>query len=144
MMVHLTESQVKEIADLSFACSQAERAAGLNYYGSSWPRWLSVREMGEWLELVDPEPERKLISAVTRLADEALVDLQALIWFGRGDHDWQGCLDKAQNFPGWERSGCVQYILSKRLKRDLTAALKKLDRRAHGARKVTNTAEDSV
>jgi hypothetical protein len=99
--------------------------------------------MSELLELVDPEPERKLISAVNRLADEALVELQALIWFGRGDDDWQGCLDDAQNYPGWERSGCVQYVLSKALGRYLTAALKKLERCAHAARKVTPTAEDS-
>lgn len=146
MMAHLTEGQVKEIVYLSFACTQAERAARLKYYGYLEPRPMPLREIREWLELVDPEPERKLISAVNRLTDDALVELQTLIWFGRGDDDWQGCLDKAQNFRGWERSECVQYVLSKSLGRCLTKALKKLDQCAHAVRKVPATVpeDDSV
>jgi hypothetical protein len=103
MLKHLTKEDVFEVIELAEA-----------YRGKDKPGFLHIpsSEADQLVkEILTGIPERKrLATKVESLRPSALLELQALMWLGRGDvaETFDGCLEYGKKNKS---SGTVQYIV---------------------------------
>jgi hypothetical protein len=122
---HLTTELVCDVIDLAvgrYAESFAE-----DYYEKPWP----LTEPPPWRfinfgELPDEPPprryfDRRLRARLRGLPEPTLIELTALMWFGRGDGSWWYCLAHAKRTS--RGAGEIDYLAGKPLDEYLPAAL---------------------
>jgi len=128
MLLHLTPSLIREIATLKREARRDSEAMS-EYLDIGQPGgWLTMKDLqkiGDHQDDLRGADARRLRALATAMPEPALIELTALMLFGRGnDGDLDRCRRIAtQNSRG---AGEVDYVLAKPLDEYLPRALEKL------------------
>jgi len=129
MLEHLTVAQVREIIAAHAAASR-DYSAMSDYLGigtarPSLGRSLTERDLVKALQHSDElhgAEWHRLRQLTNALPQPALIELTALVWFGRRGGDYEHCLANAKQTSDG-RAGDMNYLLGKSLSEYLSRAL---------------------